>query len=57
MNNYFINITKTLNLTTLNESQIDKDKFENHISIKKYTKHFQKLFQEILILNKYPVTS
>ena len=35
MNNYFINITKTLNLKTLNKSQIDKDKFGNHISIKK----------------------
>ena len=55
MNNYFINITKTLNLKTLNKSQIDIDKFENHISIKKYTKHFQKLFQEVFTLNKYPV--
>ena len=55
MNNYFINITKTLNLKTLNKSQIDIDKFENHISIKKYTKHFQELFQEVFILNKYPV--
>ena len=57
MNNYFINITKTLNLKTLNKSQIDIDKFENHISIKKYTKNFQKLFQEVFILNKYPVIS
>ena len=57
MNNYFINITKTLNLKTLNKSQIDIDKFENHISIKKYTKHFQELFQEVFILNKYPVIS
>ena len=55
MNNYFINITKTLNLKTLNKSQIDK--FENHISIKRYTKHFQELFQEVFILNKYPVIS
>ena len=55
MNNYFINITKTLSLKTLNKSQIDIDKFENHISIKKYTKHFQKLFQEVFTLNKYPV--
>ena len=52
MNNYFINITKALNLKTLNESQID-----NHISIKKYTKHLQKLLQEFFILNKYPVIS
>ena len=35
MNNYFINITKILNLKTLNKSQIDIDNFENHISIKK----------------------
>ena len=55
MNNYFINITKTLSLKTLNKSQIDIDKFENHISIKKYMKHYQKLFQEVFILNKYPV--
>ena len=41
MNNYFINITKTLSLKTLNKSQIDIEKFENHISIKKYTKQFQ----------------
>ena len=57
MNNYSINITKTLNLKTLNKSQIDIDKFENHISIRKYTKHFQKLFQEVFILSKYPVIS
>ena len=36
MNNYFINITKTLNLKTLKKSQVDIDKFENHISIKKH---------------------
>ena len=57
MNNYFINITKTRNLKTLNKTQIDIDKFENHISIKKYMKHFQELFQEVFILNKYPVIS
>ena len=34
MNNYFINITKTLSLKTLNKSQIDIDKFENYITIK-----------------------
>ena len=55
MNTYFINITKTRNLKTLNKTQIDIDKFENHISIKKYMKHYQKLFQEVFILNKYPV--
>ena len=55
MNTYFINITKTRNLKTLNKTQIDIDKFENHISIKKYKKHYQKLFQEVFILNKYPV--
>ena len=48
MNNYFINISKTLSLKTLNKSQIDIDKFENH---------FQELFQEVFILNKYPVIS
>ena len=55
MNNNFINITKTLSLKTLNKSQTDIDKFENYISIKKYTKRFQELFQEVFILNKYPV--
>ena len=40
MNNYFINTTKTLNLKTLNKSRIVIDNFEDHISIKKYTKHF-----------------
>ena len=43
MNNYFNNITKTLNLKSLDKSHVDIDKFENHISIKKYTIHFQKL--------------
>ena len=57
MNNYFINITKTLNLKTLNKNQLDIDNIENHISLKKYTKHFQKLFQEVFVLNKYPVIS
>ena len=36
MNNYFINITKTLNLKTLKKNEVDIDKFENHISIKKH---------------------
>ena len=53
MNNYFIYSTKTLKLKTLDKSQVDIDKFENHISIKKFMKHFQKLFQEVFILNKY----
>ena len=57
MNNYFINITKILNLKTLIKSQIDIDNFENHISIKKYMKQFQKLFREDFNLNKYPVIS
>ena len=57
MNNCFINITQTLNLKALHKSKVDIDKFENHISIKKYMKHFQELFQEVFILNKYPVIS
>ena len=57
MNNYFNNITKTLNLKILNKSQINIEKFENYISIKKYTEHSQELFQEVLILNNYPVIS
>ena len=57
MNNCFINITKTLNLKALHKNKVDIDKFENHISIKKYMKHFQKLFQEVFILNKYPTIS
>ena len=40
MNNYFINITKTLNVKTLNKNQIDIDKFKNHISIKKVHETF-----------------
>ena len=44
MNNYFIDITKTLNLKTLVKNQFGIDKFQNHISIKKSRKHFQKLF-------------
>ena len=34
MNNYFINITRTLNLKTLNKGQIDVDKFDSRIRIK-----------------------
>ena len=47
MNNDFVNITKTSNLKILDKSQVDIDKFENYISIKKHTKNFQKLFQEV----------
>ena len=43
MNNYFIDITKTLNLKSLNKSQIDIDKFENHISIKKIHETFPEI--------------
>ena len=43
MNNYFINITKTLTLKSLNKSQIDIEKFENHISIKKIHKTFPEI--------------
>ena len=59
MNNYFINITKTLNLKTLNKSQIDIDKFENHISVKKIHEtftgiipgsfHFEQVSSDILM--------
>ena len=58
MNNYFINITKTLNLKTLNKSQIDIDQFENQISIKTIhetfpefipgTFHFEQVFSDIV---------
>ena len=34
MKNDFINITKTSNLKNLDKSQVDKETFENHISIK-----------------------
>ena len=47
MNNYFMNITKTLNLETLNISQIDIGKFENHISMKKVLKTFPKIIPGI----------
>ena len=43
MINYFINITKILRLKTLNKSQIDKDKFENHIRIKKIHETFPEI--------------
>ena len=34
MNNDFINITKTSNLKNLDKIQVDKENFENHVSIK-----------------------
>ena len=55
MNNYFINITKTLSLKTLNKSQIDINKFENHIIIKKIHETFPGIIPEVFILSKYPV--
>ena len=57
MNNYFINITKTLNLKTLDKSQVDTEKFENYVSIKETHEtfpeiipgrlHFEQLFSDI----------
>ena len=49
MNNYFINITKNLNL-----KPSDKNKVENHIRVKKYMKPFRILFQRTFISKKYP---
>ena len=58
MRNYFINITKNLNLKILNKSQIDIDKFENQISIKIIHEtfpeiipgsvHFEQVFSDIV---------
>ena len=58
MRNYFINITKNLNLKTLDKSQIDIDKFENQISIKIIHEtfpeiipgsvHFEQVFSDIV---------
>ena len=58
MNNYFINITKTLNLKTLDKSQVDTDKFENYVSIKETHEtfpeiipgrlHFEQLLSDII---------
>ena len=55
MNNYFINITKTLNLKTLDKSQVDTNKFENYVSIKETFPeiipgrlHFEQLFNDII---------
>ena len=54
MNNYFINITKNLNLRPLDKNKVDIDIFENHISIKKYMKRFQISFLRTFISKKYP---
>ena len=43
MNNSFINITKTLNLKTLNKSQLYIDNIENYISIKKIHETFPEI--------------
>ena len=40
INNYFINITKNLNLKPLDKNKVDIDMFENHISIKKIHETF-----------------
>ena len=47
----------TLLLRKIDGWEVDVDNFENHISIKKYTKHFQTLFQKVFILNKYQTVS
>ena len=49
MSNYFINITKNLNL-----KPSDKNKVENHIRVKKYMKPFRILFQRTFISKRYP---
>ena len=46
MNNYFINITKNLNLKPLDKNKFDIDIFENHISIKKIYETFPNIIPE-----------
>ena len=46
MNNYFINITKNLNLRPLDKNKVDIDIFENHISIKKIHETFPNIIPE-----------
>ena len=46
MNNYFINITKNLNLKPLDKNKFDIDIFENHISIKKIHETFPNIIPE-----------
>ena len=52
MNNYFINITKNLNLNPVDKNKVDM--FENHISLKKIMKPFRILFQRTFTSKKYP---
>ena len=49
MNNYFINITKNLNLKPFHKNKVDIDMFKNHISIKRNMKPFRILFLIISI--------
>ena len=46
MNNYFINITKSLNLKPFDKSKVDIYMFENHISIKKIHETFPNIIPE-----------
>ena len=46
INNYFTNITRTLNLKPLDKNKFDIDIFKNHISIKKIHETFPKVFPE-----------
>ena len=46
MNNYFINITKNLNLKPLNKNKVNIDGFENHISIKKIHETFPNIIPQ-----------
>ena len=46
INNYFINITKNLNLKPLDKNKFDIDIFENHISIKKIYETFPNIIPE-----------
>ena len=46
---FLVNINKTLNLKTLVKSQVDIDKFENHINIKK----IHEAFPEIILRRFY----
>ena len=50
MNNYFIDITKSLNLKPFDKSKVDIDMFENHISIKKNTRNLSEYYSRELSL-------
>ena len=61
--NYFINIIKTVNyyinfillsifVKALNKSQVDRDRFEDHISIKN-KRRISRNYSKNFILNKY----